>query len=161
MIKHIPWKQMLASWVGPMRLVEVLTEVLQAILQAGSARWSDRPAPCWAESVIVGRMYRGEGSPTWFTIWVDTGSTRDVRDATKRVIYDFDASSQVDAISSGGAIISALLSRWGRAANPDDIVQAARWMKNKGLIHTIYGVVEGRVFSRRISFHYLKAQNNN
>lgn len=87
----------------------------------------------WAESVIVGRMYRREGSPTWFTIWVDTGSTRDVRDATKRVIYDFDASSQVDAISSGGAIISALLSRWGRVANPDDIVQAARWMKNKGV----------------------------
>ncbi len=41
MIKHIPWKQMLASWVGPMRLVEVLAEVLQAILQAGSARWSE------------------------------------------------------------------------------------------------------------------------
>ena len=41
MLKFIPWKAILASWVAPVRLVEVLAEVLQAILQAGSARWSD------------------------------------------------------------------------------------------------------------------------
>ena len=41
MVNLIPWKRILASWVEPRRLAEVLAEVLAAIVQAGSARWSE------------------------------------------------------------------------------------------------------------------------
>ncbi len=63
MMKHIPWKQISASWVGLMRLVEVLAEVLQAILQVGSARWherlmADRQRPMVA---VVGAAFSGTG----------------------------------------------------------------------------------------------------
>ncbi len=41
MLKYIPWKKMLSILVDNHRILEVLIEVLQAILAAGSTRWSE------------------------------------------------------------------------------------------------------------------------
>ena len=41
MLKFIPWNAMLSSLVADQRLLPLLSEVLQGILEAGSARWSE------------------------------------------------------------------------------------------------------------------------
>ncbi len=41
MLKYIPWKQMLSILVEDHRILDVLIEVLRAMLEAGSARWRE------------------------------------------------------------------------------------------------------------------------
>lgn len=87
----------------------------------------------WAESVIVGKVYKRAEPVDWFTIWVDTGSARSSSAAAEQVINDFEVHPQPDVTSSGGEVVAALLSRWGKLVDPNDVVSAARWMRGKGV----------------------------
>lgn len=83
----------------------------------------------WAESVIVGKAYNRTGPVKWFTMWIDTGSSRGSSVAVARVIRDFKVYPQHDVASSGGEVVAALLLREGKTVYPDDVVHAARWMQ--------------------------------
>ncbi len=87
----------------------------------------------WAESVIVGKAFRNNGSVEYFTVWVDTGSARLSSSVEVQFIRDFELKTQSDTASSGGEVAAALLSYWGKIVDPSNVVRAARWMKAKGV----------------------------